>query len=103
LAGRRRLGQGREALSREGRVLVKMVTGPDNIDVSRYQFHLAAAQREQGRHEDAIVTLRRACETVQRDFGADHPRMARALEKLALQLSAAGNESEAVTIGKQAQ
>jgi tetratricopeptide (TPR) repeat protein len=81
----------------------KMVAGPDNIDVSRYQFHLAAAQREQGRHADAIATLRRACETVQRDFGADHPRMARALEKLASALSVAGSDSEAAMIGKQAQ
>jgi tetratricopeptide (TPR) repeat protein len=80
----------------------KMVTGPDNIDVSRYQFHLAAAQSEQGRHADAVGTLRRACETVQRDFGADHPRMARALEKLARALSAAGDESEAAMTGKQA-
>jgi tetratricopeptide (TPR) repeat protein len=80
----------------------KMVTGPDNIDVSRYQFHLATAQREQGRHAEAIATLRRACDTVQRDFGADHPRRARALEKLASALSDAGETEEAAATAKQA-
>lgn len=80
----------------------RLVTRPDNIDVSRYQFHLATAQQQLGRHEDAIVTLRRACDTVKHDFGADHARMARALEKLADALQQASEEREAADTAKQA-
>jgi tetratricopeptide (TPR) repeat protein len=60
----------------------KMVPRPDNIDVTRYQFHLAAAQREQGHLDDAAKTLRKACETAERDFGPQHPRVQRARKKL---------------------
>ena len=60
----------------------KMVPRPDNIDVTRYQFHLAAAQREQGRLGDAADTLRKACKTAESDFGPQHPRLRRAKKKL---------------------
>jgi len=79
----------------------KMVTGPDNIDVSRYQFHLAAAQREQGRHAEAVVTLRRACGDGAARFRSRSPADGWRSRKLALALSAAGDDSEAAMIGKQ--
>lgn len=55
---------------------------PDNIDVNRYQFHLAAAQRAQGHFTGAWATLEKACDTAAIDFGPDHPRAARARRKL---------------------
>jgi tetratricopeptide (TPR) repeat protein len=55
---------------------------PDNIDVNRYQFHLAEAQRAQGRLADACKTLEKACDTAEIDFGPTHPRVARAKRKL---------------------
>jgi tetratricopeptide (TPR) repeat protein len=54
----------------------------DNVDVTRYQFHLAAAQQQLGRMEAAEETLRRAHELAKREFGSQHPRTARALQKL---------------------
>jgi hypothetical protein len=60
----------------------RMVPRPDNIDVTRYQFHLATAQQEQGHLGDAVETLRKACETAERDFGPQHPRVQRARKKL---------------------
>jgi tetratricopeptide (TPR) repeat protein len=53
-----------------------------SIDLTRYQFHLAAAQQEMGRYEASAETLRNACQLAQRDLGPQHPRTARALRKL---------------------
>jgi hypothetical protein len=81
----------------------RFVTPSDNVDVCRYQFHLAATQVEQGRPADAVQTLRQACEQVKKDFGAEHPRMNRALRKLAAALSLTGDADEAAAISKQAE
>lgn len=61
----------------------KLENRSESIDLTRYQFHLAAAQQEQGRYEAAEETLRQACELATRDFGPQHPRTARARRKLA--------------------
>jgi tetratricopeptide (TPR) repeat protein len=55
---------------------------PDNIDVTRYFFHLARAQEEQNRFTDALATLERACDVARLDFGNEHPRVAKAERKL---------------------
>lgn len=60
----------------------KQVPSPDNIDVTRYYFHLARAQEEQNRLLDAQATLERACDVARLDYGADHPRVAKAQRKL---------------------
>jgi len=72
------------------------------VDVTRYQFHLAAAQREQGRMAEAVATLRKACLTAERDYGVQHPRAARALAKLSDALAAVGEAGEAEETGKRA-
>ncbi len=59
-----------------------MAAKPDNIDVTRYQFHLATAQRELGRVAESLETLRRACQTAESDFGSNHPRVSRARRRL---------------------
>lgn len=61
----------------------KMSARPDSIDVTRYLFHLATAIQAQGRKEEAIETLRQACQRAELDFGAAHPRTCRARAKLA--------------------
>lgn len=61
----------------------KMVTRPDNIDVTRYQFHLARAQQALGKSAEAVATLRAACATAEREFGPAHPRTAKARERVA--------------------
>ncbi len=55
---------------------------PDNIDVTRYFFHLARAQEEQNRLADAKATLEKACDVARLDYGEDHPRVAKAVRKL---------------------
>jgi len=60
----------------------KLENRSENIDLTRYQFHLAAAQQEMGRFQAAEETLRKACELATRDFGPQHPRTARARRKL---------------------
>jgi tetratricopeptide (TPR) repeat protein len=71
-----------------------MAAKPDNIDVTRYQFHLATAQRELGRIGESLETLRRACQTAERDFGLHHPRVARARQRLErAEQSAAGAQA----------
>ncbi|HME08903.1 MAG TPA: tetratricopeptide repeat protein [Bryobacteraceae bacterium] len=60
----------------------RMENRSENIDLTRYQFHLAAAQQELGRYEAAEETLRQACELALRDYGPQHPRTARARRKL---------------------
>ena len=80
----------------------RLVTRPDNIDVTRYQFHLARAQRKQGRLLESVATLRQACETAERDYGSHHPRTARALRKLAVTLLAAGEHDEAKATAQRA-
>lgn len=60
----------------------KMVTKPDNIDVLRYQYHLARAQQEQGKRAEAAATLRAAATRAEQEFGRDHPRAVRARKKL---------------------
>jgi hypothetical protein len=60
----------------------RMVTKPDNIDVLRYQFHLARAQQEQGKRVEATATLRAASTRAEQEFGRDHPRALRARKKL---------------------
>jgi len=60
----------------------KLENRSENIDLTRYQFHLAAAQQEMGRYQAAEETLRMACELATRDFGPQHPRTARARRKL---------------------
>ena len=60
----------------------RMVTKPDNIDVLRYQFHLARAQQEQGKRIEAAATLRAASTRAEQEFGRDHPRALRARKKL---------------------
>jgi tetratricopeptide (TPR) repeat protein len=62
----------------------RMATKADNIDVTRYQFHLASAQEAQGKLQEACATLERACERAKRDFGPEHPRAKRAQAKLVL-------------------
>ncbi|MEP7363098.1 MAG: hypothetical protein ABI972_07575 [Acidobacteriota bacterium] len=59
-----------------------MAAKPDNIDVTRYQFHLATAQRELGQIAESLETLRRACQTAECDFGSGHPRVSRARQRL---------------------
>jgi tetratricopeptide (TPR) repeat protein len=54
----------------------------ESIDLTRYQFHLASAQRELGHYDEALQTLRKACEGAKRDLGAQHPRTLRAGRKL---------------------
>jgi tetratricopeptide (TPR) repeat protein len=81
---------------------MRMVTRCDNIDVTRYQFHLATAQRQQGRVSEAVQTLRQACDTAERDFGTRHPRVGVALTKLAATLRDAGEAEEAVIAEKRA-
>jgi len=56
---------------------------PPEIDLTRYQFHLASAQRALGRYGAAARTLSLAVETAELDFGPDHPRTQRARQKLA--------------------
>ena len=55
---------------------------PDNIDVTRYFFHLARAQEEQNRLTEARATLEKACSVARLDYGAEHPRVAKAQRKL---------------------
>lgn len=52
-------------------------------DLTRYQFHLATAQRELGRVQDALLTLHAAVESAERDYGAEHPRAEHARRRLA--------------------
>ena len=54
----------------------------ESIDLTRYQFHLAAAQRELGQHEAAAETLKNAYQLAKRDLGPQHPRTMRACRKL---------------------
>lgn len=60
----------------------RMVTKPDNIDVLRYQYHLARAQQEQGKRAEAAATLRAAATRAEQEFGREHPRAVRARKKL---------------------
>jgi tetratricopeptide (TPR) repeat protein len=60
----------------------RMVTKPDNIDVLRYQYHLARAQQEQGKRAEAAATLRAASTRAEQEFGIGHPRALRARKKL---------------------
>jgi tetratricopeptide (TPR) repeat protein len=62
----------------------RMVTKPDNIDVLRYQYHLARAQQEQGKRAEAVATLRAASTRAEQEFGREHPRAVRARKKLEL-------------------
>ena len=66
-----------------------MAAKPDNVDVTRYQFHLATAQRELGRIAESLETLRRACQTAERDFGPRHPRVSLARRRLEMAEQAA--------------
>lgn len=59
---------------------------PAEINLTRYQFHLASAQQALGRHAAAAYTLSQAVEMAELDFGPDHPRAARARQKLAAAL-----------------
>ncbi|MEP7365910.1 MAG: hypothetical protein ABI972_21860 [Acidobacteriota bacterium] len=52
-------------------------------DLTRYQFHLATAQRELGRVQDALLTLHAAVESAERDYGTEHPRTENARRRLA--------------------
>jgi len=52
-------------------------------DLTRYQFHLATAQRELGRVQDALLTLHAAVESAERDYGPEHPRAENARRRLA--------------------
>lgn len=52
-------------------------------DLTRFQFHLATAQRELGRMQDALHTLQSAVEAAERDFGPEHPRAEHARRRLA--------------------
>lgn len=52
-------------------------------DLTRFQFHLATAQRELGRMQDALHTLHSAVEAAERDFGPEHPRAEHARRRLA--------------------
>jgi len=54
-----------------------------DADLTRYQFHLATAQRELGRVQDALLTLHAAVESAERDFGTEHPRTENARRRLA--------------------
>ena len=52
-------------------------------DITRYQFHLATAQQELGRVQDALITLHAAVESAERDYGSEHPRTENARRRLA--------------------
>lgn len=55
----------------------------EGIDVMRYHFHLAEARLAQGKKDQARATLKAAGALVERDFGPQHPRVARIQRKLA--------------------
>lgn len=63
--------------------LGQMEAPPGESELTRHQFHLAAAQRELGRVQDALLTLQAAVESAERDFGAEHPRTEQARRRLA--------------------
>jgi len=81
---------------------IRAVTISTVLDFSEYSSTLpplSASRAARRRDRDAPACLRdRAAR-----FRSRHPRMARALEKLASALSFAGSDSEAAMIGKQAQ
>ncbi len=52
------------------------------IDVMRYQWHLAAAQKGQGNVEKAIATLASACAAAEERLGSQHPRVAKIRRKI---------------------
>jgi tetratricopeptide (TPR) repeat protein len=79
----RQFDEAREVFREKAEYWSRTVARPHNIDVTRYQFHLAAAQMELGKLAEAVETLRQACDTAERDFGPGHPRTELARQKLA--------------------
>ena len=63
--------------------LGQMEAPPGESELTRHQLHLATAQRELGRVQDALLTLQAAVESAERDFGAEHPRTEHARRRLA--------------------
>jgi hypothetical protein len=52
------------------------------LDVLRYRLHLAEAQQAQGNVDKARATLTSACAAAEKQFGAEHPRVARVRRKI---------------------